>query len=254
MGQQIETVGKKIFLLYPHSVIREDMLDLLIMAGYETYTLVDEKKAMKLLAMFPGSIMFINIDEGLKENEWEIYVRAVQENPKTRDSRLGIMSYNQDPVLMKKYLMKLEVPCGYVQLKLGVQESTKIILSALEANEARGRRSSIRASCEDDKNATVNFKDNSQFLHGKILDISSAGIAARFDKLPSYPINAILRSVQLKLHGVIVMTDMIFVAQRPNDRLSQVLLYGPKLSTNSKLVIHHYIKQCLEKYINELKI
>ena len=62
--------GKKVFLLYHHSVIRDDMLDMLIMAGFETYTLVDEKKAQKLLTKFPDSILFINIDEGLKEKEW----------------------------------------------------------------------------------------------------------------------------------------------------------------------------------------
>jgi hypothetical protein len=65
--EQLPGEGKKIFLLHPHSVIREDMLDILIMAGYETYTVLDEKRARKLLEKFPGSIMFINIDEGLKE-------------------------------------------------------------------------------------------------------------------------------------------------------------------------------------------
>ena len=40
--------GKKVFLLYPQSVIKDEMLDLLIMAGYETYTISDEKKAKKL--------------------------------------------------------------------------------------------------------------------------------------------------------------------------------------------------------------
>jgi len=254
MEKQLDAIGKKIFLLYPHSVIRDELLDILIMEGFETYTVHDEKKAVKLLIKFPGSIMFINIDEGLSEKDWEVYIRAIQESPKTKECRLGIMSYNKDPDLMEKYLMRLAVPCGYIQLKLGLQESTKIILNALEAIEAKGRRTSIRATCHDDINAAVNFKGDAGFCHGKILDISSAGIAAKFDKIPNYPKNTMLQSVQLKLRGGIVMTDMILAGQRPNDKNVYIMLYDSKLSTENKLVIHHYIKYCLQKYINELKI
>lgn len=253
MEKQIDNIGKKIFLLYPHSVIRDDMLDLLIMAGFETYTLMDEKKAWKLVEKFQHSIMFINIDEGLKEKEWEAYVKAIQMNPKTAGTRLGIMSYNLDQDLMKKYLMELAIPCGYVQLKLGLKESTKIILSALEANEARGRRKSIRANCEDDISATINYKTDSAFFHGKILDISAGGIAARFDRIGDFPFNFPLENVQLKLHGGIVMVDMIFVGQRKDDRYVQIMLFDSNISTENKLVIHRYIKQRLQKYINGLK-
>jgi hypothetical protein len=247
--------GKKIFLLYPQSVIHQEMLDILIMAGYETYTLTDEKKARKLLAKFPGSIMFINIDEGLKEKEWEAYIMEIMENPGTKNSSLGIMSYNQDRDLMQKYLMDLAIPCGYIQLKLGLQESTKIILAALDANEARGRRKYIRADCEDDLNATLNYKaDDGRLLHGKILDISSAGVAAKFEKFPDLPPNTVLNSVQLKLRGSMVLTDMIFLGRRKDRHYVLILLFDAKLSQENKIVIHRYIKQCLQKYIDELKV
>jgi hypothetical protein len=254
MEQPPDLQGKKIFLLYPHSVIHEEMLDILIMAGYETYTTTDENRARKLLKKFPGSIMFINIDEGLKEKEWEAYIRGIMENPETRDSRLGIMSYNQDRELMQKYLMDLAVPCGYIQLKLGLQESTRIIISALEANEARGRRKHIRADCHEDINAAMNYKGDNGTYHGKILDISSAGIAAKLDKFEDLPVNSRLRDTQLKLRGGIFMTDMIFMGKRRDNPLIYILLFDPKLSKENKLVIHRYIKWCLQKYIDSLKV
>jgi len=253
MEQRPDAQGKKIFLLYPHSVIKEEMLDLLIMAGYETYTLVDEKKAQRLLVKFPGSIMFINIDEGLKEKEWEAYIRGLQEDPQTKDTRLGIMSYNQDRDLMKKYLIELAIPCGYVQIKLGLQESTKIILSALDANEAKGRRKYIRADCEDDASSSLNFSEESEKYLGKLLDISSAGVAARFENSITLPVNSLLRKVQLRLRGGIVMADMILMGQRHDDKRVGILLFG-KLSSDDKLVVHRYIKQCLQKYIDGLKV
>ena len=254
MEQQVDAAGKKIFLLYPHSVIRDEMLDLLIMAGYETYTLIDEKKARKLLSKFPGSIMFINIDEGMKEKEWEAYIKEIMDNPATKSTSLGIMSYNQDKDLMRKYLMEMAIPCGYIQLKLGLNESTKIIMGALEANEARGRRKCIRALCEDDINATINYKDNSGIYHGKILDISSAGIAGRFEKFASLPLNSICQNIQLRLRGGLVMTDMILMGQRRDDKRVNIMLFDNKLSSDNKLVIHRYIKQCLQKYIDALKV
>ena len=246
--------GKKIFLLYPHSVIHQEMLDILIMAGYETYTIMDAEKARRLLKKFPGSIMFINIDEGLKEPEWEAYIRKIQTDDATKDSKLGIMSYNQDKDLMKKYLMDLAIPCGYVQLKLGLHESTKIILGALEANEARGRRRYIRAECEDDLNATMNYKGDTGIYHGKILDISSAGIAAKFDKAEDLAVNSILREVQLKLRGGLILADMVFMGKRRDSPNICILLFDPKMSQENKLIIYRYVKMCLQKFIDTLKV
>jgi hypothetical protein len=253
--EQDNTLGRKVFLLYPQSVIHEEMLDILIMSGFETYTLRDHKKAAKLLEKFPGSIMFINIDDGMPEKEWETYIRNLQEDPKTQDSKLGILSYNQDMALMEKYLMKLSVPCGYIQLKLGIQQSTKIILNALEANEAKGRRKFIRAFCEDDPNATMNYKNSDGIFQGKILDISSAGIAARIAKFPEMPPNSILKDVQLKLRVGLVMLNAVLMGKRRDDKDVYILLFDPsKTDQDGKIVIHRYIKQSLQKYIDQLKV
>ncbi|MDR2303682.1 MAG: PilZ domain-containing protein [Treponema sp.] len=247
--------GKKIFFLYPHSVIRDEMLDVLIMAGFETYTSADSGRVLRLLEKFPGSILFINIDERFTEKEWEAYIRSIQERDATKDSLIGILSYNQDTKLMQKYLMEMRIQCGYIQLKLGVQASTKIILDALAANEARGRRKYIRAVCEDDTHATLNFKDYNQMFHGKILDISSVGIAARIEKLGEKAPNTVLKGVQLKLHGSLVMIDAIIMGKRQDDNDVYILLFDPnRLTRESKLAIHHYIKQCLQKYIDNLKV
>jgi len=253
----VSAAGKKVFLLYPHSVIREEMLDDLIMNGFETYTLHDHKRAIKILERFPDSIMFINIDEGMPEKEWEVYIKSIQENPKTKETRLGILSYNQDIKLMEKYLMKLSVPCGYIQLKLGMQESSKIILNALYVNEAKGRRKCIRAFCEDEVSTSMNYKsDEGLFFQGQILDISSAGVAARIPKFPAMlTLNTMLRGVQLRLKGALVMVNAILVGKRSDDINVCILVFDPSsLNPANKQVIHHFIKQNLQKYIDNLKV
>jgi hypothetical protein len=245
--------GKKIFILYPHSVIKDELLDLLIMSGFESYILRDHKRALKLLAKFPDSIMFINIDEGQSEPEWETYIKGIMTNPQTRECRLGILSYNTDQNLMKKYLMELALPCGYVQLKIGVKESTKIMLAALEANEARGRRKFIRAFCEDDQAATVNVKGGGGFYYGRILDISAVGIAARFDKFDALPANSKVREMQLKLRGGLVLTDAIYMGKRGDD-VCIFLFDAPKMNPDHKLIIHRFIKTTLQNYMDNLRI
>jgi hypothetical protein len=250
--EQADLTGKKIFILYPHSVIQEEMLDILIMAGFEAYVIHDHKLAIKLLIRFPESIMFINIDEGLPENEWESYIRGIQESPKTKGTRLGILSYNTDQKLMQKYLIDIAVPCGYIQLKLGIKESTRIMLSALEVNEARGRRKFIRADCSGEANATVNIKGTMGMYYGKILDISAAGIAARFDKMEDYASGGLIKEVQLKLHGSLVLVNMTFMGKRADNVC--VLLFDAKMDQDQKLVVHRFIKYTLQRYIDNLKI
>ncbi|MDR1058105.1 MAG: PilZ domain-containing protein [Treponema sp.] len=251
---QSYTEGKKTFFLYPHSVIHQEMMDVLIMAGYETYTLIDHARARKLLVKFPGSIMFVNIDERLKEAEWESYIKEIMADPATKENRLGIMSYNADRDLMQKYLMDIAVPCGYVQLKLGVQESTRIILQVLDVNEAKGRRKFLRADCQDDINATMNYKSDTGMYHGKLLDISSAGIAAKIEEFEDLPANSLLRNVQLKFRGGLFMTDMVLMGRRQDNRLIYIFLFDPRMTKDNKIAIHRYIKICLQKYIDELKV
>jgi hypothetical protein len=247
--------GRKVFLLYPHSVIHEEMMDNLIMNGFEAYTLWEHKRAIKILEEFPDSIMFINIDEGMPENEWEAYIKGIQENPKTKKTRMGILSYNQDKKLMEKYLMKLALPCGYIQLKLGIQESTKIILNALQANEAKGRRKFIRVFCPEDVNTVINFRIEEKIYQGKILDISSAGVAAKFQRFPSFPANTLLRDVQLKLRGSLIMTEVVLMGKRSDNINVWIFVFKPSsMNHDGKMVIHHFIKQNLQKYIEQIEV
>jgi hypothetical protein len=248
--------GKKIFFLYPHSVIRDDLVDELIMQGFEVYILRDHKRARKLIERFPGSIMFINIDERLKEAEWEAYIREIQDN---LDTRLGILSYNADPALMQKYLMDIMIPCGYVQLKQGVKESALIIRNVLLVNEAKGRRKSFRAVCEGGT-GTMSCKGGAGTITGTILDISAAGFAARIgdarmgqgsppDK------NSLLPGVQLKLRGALVTVDLVYLGLRVNSQDVWILLFDPaSQDQNAKRAVNHYLKLCLQRMIDTIEV
>jgi hypothetical protein len=251
--EQSPIEGRKVFFLYPHSVIQDDLVDELIMQGFEIYMLRDHKRARKLIERFPGSIMFINIDERLEEPEWEAYIREIQENPSIK-TRLGILSYNTDRDLMEKYLMDIMVPCGYVQLKQGAKESAVIIRNALLANEAKGRRKSFRAVCEEGS-GVMNFKGDSWSINGNILDISAAGFAARMDRSQKLEKNTLMRKVQLKLRGSLAMVDLIYLGPRYDDPNIWILLFDPtSVTDNAKLTVNHFIKLCLQRLIDKVEV
>jgi hypothetical protein len=252
MDQQFSE-GKKVFLLYPHSVIQDEMLDTLIMSGYEVYVLRDHKRARLLLEKFPNSIMFINIDEHLSETEWEAYIREIISKTRTRDTRLGILSYNNDRDLMEKYLMDIGIPCGFIQLKLGIKESTRIMHNALLANEAKGRRKCFRAICEEGT-ASLNYRDAGHVHYGKLLDISSAGFAARIENFQSFPSNSLLKNLQLKLHGSLASADVVLMGSRFDNQNIYIMLFSPNMTSNNRLIIHRYIKQCLQHFIDNMAV
>lgn len=232
------------------------MLDILIMRGFEAYTLRDYKRTLRLIEHFGDSILFINIDEGMPEPQWADYIQEIQKNEKTQGCRIGILSYNTNTALMQKYLMDIAVPCGYIQLKLGMQESAKIIVAALEANEARGNRRYIRAFCADEVNAIMNFRGpGGNLFHGKLLDISSVGFAAEIDRPFTMEPNTVIHDLQMRLRGAIVRANVVVWGKRQgNDNVWIFLMNPAQMEQEIKMIIHHFIKQCLQRYIDKLQI
>ncbi|MBN2051641.1 MAG: PilZ domain-containing protein [Spirochaetales bacterium] len=244
-------LGKKTFFLYPHSVIQDELIEELLDDEYEVYMLKDHEKALKVLKTFSGSICFINIDEGLKEPEWEEYIQKLMAGPETSSTLVGILSYNSDKGLMQKYLMDLGVQGGYIRLKLGMEESAAIIRKTLEANEARGRRRYVRAICEHDSLSVVNITSLSGSLTGNILDISSVGISCSFQEDPQFNKNTLLKDIQLVLRGARIKTSGVVLGYRDDTVRKYVILFR-ELAKDGKKKIRKYIYSTLQQSIEVL--
>jgi hypothetical protein len=250
---ELKKEGKKVFILYPNNVIKDPLLDLLIMEGFEAYIVNDHKRVLRLLAIFPDSLVFMNIDEGQSADEWKAYIKGIMMAPQTQNCRLGILSHNPDPNLMKSFVTELTLLCGYIQLKAGFATSTKTMIAALEANGAKGRRKHIRAACGDDPTATVNVKGTRGLYYGHVLDISAVGIAARFEKFDDLPTNSKVKEMQLKLRGGRVLADAVFMGKRSED--VYVFLFDVhRMNPDHTLLIHRFIKTTLQRFMDNLQI
>ena len=243
--------GKKIFFLYPQSVIQDEMIYSLLEHGYEVYIIKDHIKALSIFREFDNSICFINIDYKIKGSGWEEYITAMKNDPATKNIQIGILSYNNDPNLKKKFLLDLGVECGFVQLKLGIKQSEEIILKVLEANEAKGRRKFVRVYCGDDPRVLVKINYQENDYEGQIIDLSSVGIACKFSSAVPASNKEVLKNIQLNLRGSLLTVDGIILGRRNDDEKILIILFNPRPSEKDLEKIYMFIHRMLQRSIDE---
>lgn len=228
------------------------MLHLLIASEYEVALLRDVQQTMRVLSKYPDSILFINIESAMEEPQWETFIRNIMNSERTQSTKIGILAYNADPVLTKKYLMDIGVQCGYITLKLGLKESFRIMVKALEANEAKGRRRFVRAICRPQDKASFNVKYADDFLTGTILDISSAGMACKFDKPLSLRSGSQLVDIQLKLRAVLCRVSGELVGTDIEKPERVLILFSKDISPRERHKIHQFVYDRLQETIDTL--
>jgi hypothetical protein len=242
--------GRKVLFLYPHSVLNEDLLIEILSHEYEIYGIRDHKTAVKIAGAFPGSIFFVNIDEALKEYQWETWIRRLISEPSTSSTRVGILTYNPDPELARKYLMDVGIQCGFIQMKLGLAQGKAIILKTLLANEARGRRF-VRARCNDPKKASFNMAVRGAHVTGAILDISIAGMTFRFDAAVRLEPQDVLDDVQLRMRGKLCRVSGSYAGALRGGTDRALLMFSAPLPAEAKAEIHRFIFLSLQEEMGD---
>ena len=241
--------AKKVFFLYPHSVIQQELVEQLISNEYEVYLIRDHKRLRKILHDFHNPIVFINVDENLEKEEWKEYVSEIIK-AEDNNAQIGILTYNEDQRLAQYYLMELMVPCGFIKLKLGLQQSKAIILKTLEANEAKGRRRYLRIVCWDMPSTEFNVKIEGVIYNGKIKDISSVGMAIIFNENIVLKKHTLVSDIQLKLKGKIARVSGPVLGTRivPEGTV-HVIIFDRKTDFNTRDRIHNFVYEALQEQI-----
>jgi hypothetical protein len=220
-------LGKKVFFVYPPPVLTE-LTEELARREFEIYVARDHEKLRRVLGRSPDSIVFINIDEVLDEAGWETWVRSLTSDEATKAVGIGVVSFNDRSELREKFLMELQVGCGFVILKVGASKTSEILIKTLEANEARGRRKFVRALCPPGSGqCLVEFERMT--LKGGLADLSSAGMAVRFEGDPSLRVGTVLRGISLVVKGFRAIADGFVVAHRddPEGGGVHVIMFDP---------------------------
>ncbi|HEQ72480.1 MAG TPA: hypothetical protein ENN69_08325 [Spirochaetia bacterium] len=244
--------GRKVFFLYPHTIIR-DLIKEIVRNEYEVYMIEDHIRLKSLLVKYRNPIVFLNIEERLKEEEWEQYIKEILSDPATRKIGIGVLTYfDRSKALTERYLMELGVNCGFIRLKTSLEKCKDIILRTLEANEARGKRRFVRGICNP-KIDSFNVVIGGTRYNGTMLDVSIAGMACRFTNLmQKLSVGMELKDLQLVLRGMRCQVEgrIIRIDRRGGDSDVYVILFlADSLIPAVKEKIHSFIHICLQDEI-----
>jgi hypothetical protein len=246
-------LGKKVFFLYPSVVVVSDIVQELIQQEFEVYVAKDHGALQRVLKQFPDSIVLADIDEGINEKDWELWIRGVMSNQGTKEVKIGVLSGNRGEEFQKKYLEDIKVACGYTILKKDPAGSIRQILEALKKEDAKGRRKYLRATMEEGAPATVNMPHNNTFIKGVIRDISTVGFSASFEEDPELTKNSLFQDVQIKLQSMLLKTEGIVFGSRTDElHKTYVILFTQRIDPSVRTRIRKYIQQTFQAKMDVL--
>jgi hypothetical protein len=250
----MDIVGKKIFFLFPTVVVQNKIITELIQQEYEVYVAKNKDTIRRVLREYKNSIVFVDINEHLKESEWETWITAVKDAPDTKTTSIGIVTANDDEKIKRKYLLTIKVN-SYTVLKFDLDKAIIHLLEILQTADAKGRRKFIRATTTKESNVTLNLSVNGSFKNGQIKDISVVGISCTIEDNPDLTKNTLLKDIQIKLQTAIIKVEaIVFGIRMEGYEKVYVLLFTQRIDPDVRTKIRKYIQHNLQsKMDNELK-
>ena len=247
--------GRKVFFLHPSAVIQNRVIAELAQEEFEVYSAKDEIKLKSLLVKYPNSIVFACINEGLKGDLWEKWIRETMSDQATSNVLIGVISLSDNPDDRQKYTEQLKVQCGYIVIKSNIAHFNKQIAVILNHAEAKGRRKFIRLLTEGEANTTVNIPMGGNFLNGHIKDISVIGFSCIFTDDTELTKNKLFTDLQLRLHSQLVKVEAIAYGFRVEEEQKvYVMLFTQKVDSDERSKIRKFIHATLQARMDaELK-
>ena len=265
--------GRKCFFVFPDtSLILPSYLEEYFSLGYECYFIEYGKKApvqkiiKTIITLFKDVIIFFNIDYPLPDLEWDDVIEKLIEE-KGDTSSFGVIYTKRQSVaekvkMEKKYLYDMGLQCGCIQLEYQKKTNFELIAKALFANQAQGRRKTIRALCTSTCTYTFLYGDKQTSYSGSLQDISLShfSIIIPPDEMP-IKLYEKIKDFRFNIQGLIFSSDAVLMMERqvlnghlcvfaflnssggngldPRIKLLLIPTLYKLLSTNINLIIDH---------------
>ena len=229
MGISVSDIvmGRKTFFILPDtSLMPTSYLEDYFALGYECYYIENDKrvkfqkKVDVIISLFKDLILFFNVDFTIPDFEWEDYIQDLVIDHKIQDS-IGILykkrATREDKSRSEnKYLFELGVRCGCTQLEYQKKQNFELIAKLLFANQAQGRRKTIRALCSAACTYSVTYGSHQVTAAGVLQDISlshftilspGSGLEIKlYEKL---------KDIHFNIRGFLFRSDAVLVMERP---------------------------------------
>ena len=218
--------GRKTFFIAPDkSLFPESYLEEFLTLGYECYFIDTDiflpiaVKIDIILSIFKDSIIFINIDAPIQNDSWSNLIHKA--NLKYPEAMFGVtftkrLVSGEKERLEKFYILNVGCKCGAIQLEYQKKNNFYILQKTLYANQAMGRRKSVRAVCTS--SCSVKIIDKEQKVYtAKLNDISLSHFSITVQGQDQFSIKDFERfqDVQFYVKGLHFRNDCVLYMRRP---------------------------------------
>jgi len=243
-----DIVGKKIFFVFPTAYVQNQVVAELVQHEYEIYISKNPKRLAHALKKFLDSIVFVNIDDGMPESEWEKWIRTLMSAQP--NVTVGVFSSNSDDKLKEKYINNIRIKCGYYNSKLDMSKTTPRILEVLESMNVKGRRKYLRANTDD--SATINLPAATGYLSGTVRDVSVVGMSCTFTGDVQLHKNELVKDIQMRLQTMLLKVEAVVFGSRDDGHEKvYVLIFTQRVDPDIKVKIRKFIQQNMQHKIDK---
>lgn len=245
--------GRKVFFISPSYVIDKYLIEKLRQNEYEAYILRDIKKVKGLLAKFPDSMCFINIDEGFSYSAWFNFMKSFQLSQELSGIYLGILSNSATWEDKDKFLMNIKLPGGFNQFDK-TETFLNDFMKILDLNGAKGRRKFLRLDTRGLNDVSGYMNSEGKLYAVNIKDLSSAGFAITYrqELMSLFQKNTLIRDMSLSVgRKTMICSCIVFNTQvNPDGSAMSVLMLTNENPEETKIYIRNFI---FEKYGRQME-
>lgn len=245
--------GRKIFFLNPPYAIKTTVVEKLRAQEFETYYIENYRVAKAILRENRDAICFIDIDDQMSVKEWFNFVKSFEEDEILSTIYIGILSQKIKFADKNQFLLKTNIPGGFIMMTEGLDTITEKIIRICEINGAKGRRQYVRLDCKQETNAVVHASKNGRLYQMKLIDISSVGFACAL--LPkdkgTFVDKEVVSSIIITLDSKSINCEAaIFAIKEGQGFDTLVMLLLPSTSASTKALIQKYVFTTLQKRVD----
>ena len=246
--------GRKIFFLNPSFAILHSIVERLRNDEYEVYTIEDYRDGKPILSENETAICYINIDSHMSVKEWFNYVKSFQLDLTLKGIMLGVLSKNIKPADKEQFILKLNLPAGFINLNDSPTVVYSNITRILDLNGAKGRRNYVRLDCYGVENISANCMIQSRLIDFILDDLSSVGFAARCSKgFATILKKGLGYSLTLHIgHKDYQIPAIIYAVKENENDNTYVFMFAPNTSEMIKSDIRSFVFKVLQEKMNEL--
>lgn len=245
--------GRKVFFISPSYVIDKYLIEKLRQNEYEAYILRDIKKVKSVLAKFPESMCFINIDEGFSYSAWFNFMKSFQLSQDLSGIYLGILSNSATWEDKDKFLMNIKLPGGFNQFDK-TETFLNNFMKILDLNGAKGRRKFLRLDTRGLNDVSGYMTSEGKLYAVNIKDLSSAGFAITYrqELMSLFQKNTLIRNLSLTVgRKTMICSCIVFNTQsNPDGTAMSVLMLTNENPEETKIYIRNFI---FEKYGRQME-